>query len=84
MEVVGRHHQTQFGILVGLGTNETVSIGHGNRIFKPRLETVQFMQVGNGIHTTTTDRIVVPGDAPDHDDTWIRRSHHTFHEFTDH
>ena len=50
MEEVGCHHERELGIIVCLGTNEAVSISHGNRIVKTLLEQpVQLPEVGDGV-----------------------------------
>mmetsp|Transcript_14750 Transcript_14750/g.25557 ORF Transcript_14750/g.25557 Transcript_14750/m.25557 type:complete len:316 (-) Transcript_14750:183-1130(-) len=84
MKIVGRHHQAQLGIFVGLGTNETISISHGDRLFESSLESLEVVQICNGIDTATSDCIVIPCHRSDHDDPRVWRVDHALHELTDH
>mmetsp|Transcript_17573 Transcript_17573/g.36396 ORF Transcript_17573/g.36396 Transcript_17573/m.36396 type:complete len:315 (+) Transcript_17573:1578-2522(+) len=84
MQEVGHHHEAKFGILVRLGPNEAVSIRHGNRILKPSLQSIELVEIGNGINTSTSNSVVISSDTTHHNDTWIRRVQHGLHEQTNH
>mmetsp|Transcript_7602 Transcript_7602/g.11612 ORF Transcript_7602/g.11612 Transcript_7602/m.11612 type:complete len:224 (+) Transcript_7602:194-865(+) len=79
VQKVGQHHETQLRIFVGLGPIETVTVGHFNGFVKAGLESIQIVQIGNGIDATATDGIVVTGDTTHHGDTRIVRTFHAGH-----
>jgi hypothetical protein len=84
VQEVCHHHETELAVLVCLGSNESVTIRHGDRISKTLLETFQLVQIGNGIDTTTSDGIVVSSDASHHGNARIRRVHHGVHKQANH
>lgn len=84
VEKVGHHHETKLAILVRLGTDETVAICHRDRIYKACLESIQIMQIGDGVNATSANSIVVSSNRADHDDASVWRVDHAFHELADH
>ena len=81
---VGQHHEAELGILVGLGPVEAVAISHGDGIFESRFESLQILKISDGVHTATSDCIVITGDRAHGNNAWIRGSRHVGHEQTDH
>lgn len=84
MQVVGHHHQAQFGIFIRFRTNKVVAINHTNWIVESLRKSFQLVQIRNGIDTTPTDRIVISRDTSHHDDSRIGCISQGGHEFGNH
>lgn len=84
VQEIRHHHERQLGVLVGLGADEAVAVCHGDGLLEPILEPLQFMEIRDWVDAAAANGVVVPRDAPDHDDARVIGSHEGRHQFGGH
>lgn len=48
------HHVTNLGVFVGLGTEEGLTVGHGNGVFGSGFKALEFAQIGLGVDESSS------------------------------
>ena len=84
VQQVGGHHEAQLRVLVRLGAIEVVAVEHRDRVARARLETLEVLEVGDGVDAAAADSVVVTGDGADEDDARVGRGRNVIEQQAHH
>mmetsp|Transcript_7369 Transcript_7369/g.15656 ORF Transcript_7369/g.15656 Transcript_7369/m.15656 type:complete len:457 (-) Transcript_7369:123-1493(-) len=65
VQLADGHHVADLGVLVRLGPEEGLAVGHGDGIASALLESLELAEVGLGVDEAASDGVGVAGDGPD-------------------